>query len=366
MRISAGLPPGVTALLFEHAEERRGLERELCARLEARGFREVILPILDNFEPYRPLLTARSREELYRFVDRDGQLLALRGDFTPLLARLLAPQLGAGTGQLSHWREEPLALFYRGDVVRFQEAAPGRLREHYQLGAELLGLPAGSVPGDGEEERRERADEQMLRLFLEILESAAGRRRSEGRFHVIVGCAGALDELLAEPPESLTSQELGTAVASRDRAVARRATEVAGHSTLFEVVEKGVPEDLARLGPRAAARVGRLMALVEILQKELGEGSAIDLRVDLAEYATNVLDPDLALRESRWAYYDGVVFRAYPDGSAQPVGQGGRYDRLFATLGAEVPAVGFQLGLDRVLQNGSVESPRSELSEEDT
>ncbi len=345
MRISAGLPPGVTALLFDHAEERRALERELCSRLQARGFREVVLPILDNFEPYRPLLTQRSREELYRFVDRDGQLLALRGDFTPLLARLLAPQLGAGTGQLSHWREEPLALFYRGDVIRFQQAAPGRLREHYQIGAELLGLPEG----EDDEQRRERADEQMLRLFLELLESSAGRRR----FQVIVGCAGALDELLAQPPVGLSSQELAVAVAHRDREVARRVSELAGHPTLFEVVENGVPEDLERLGRLPAARVSRLLELVRALRGELGRVGAIDLRVDLAEYATNVLDPGLALRESRWAYYDGVVFRAYPDGSAQPVGQGGRYDRLFATLGAEVPAVGFQLGLDRVLQSGN-------------
>jgi len=36
---------------------------------------------------------------------------------------------------------------------------------------------------------------------------------------------------------------------------------------------------------------------------------------------------------------------------ALPAGAGGRYDRLFRRLGAEVPAVGFSLGLDR-LANG--------------
>jgi histidyl-tRNA synthetase len=32
------------------------------------------------------------------------------------------------------------------------------------------------------------------------------------------------------------------------------------------------------------------------------------------------------------------------------VGGGGRYDRLFRALGAEVPAVGFSVGLDRLAQ----------------
>ena len=93
MRISAGLPTGVSAALFDSVKRRRRLEARLTALLEERGFAEVLLPILDYFEPYRPLLQERLLKQLYRFVDRDGQLLVLRGDFTPMLARLLAPHL---------------------------------------------------------------------------------------------------------------------------------------------------------------------------------------------------------------------------------------------------------------------------------
>ena len=89
MRISAALPSGVTALLFEAAAARRALEGRLVPALEQAGFSEALLPILDYAAPYEPLLTPRRRGELYRFVDRSGELLALRADFTPLLARLL-------------------------------------------------------------------------------------------------------------------------------------------------------------------------------------------------------------------------------------------------------------------------------------
>ena len=154
MKIFAGLPTGVSAALFDSVKRRRRLEARLTALLEERGFGEVLLPILDYFEPYRPLLQGRRLEQLYRFVDRDGQLLVLRGDFTPMLARLLAPLLDD--------LELPLRLYYRGDVVRHQPLRPGRMREYSQLGAELLG-------GD-----RTEADFAVLTLFLDLLLQARG------------------------------------------------------------------------------------------------------------------------------------------------------------------------------------------------
>ncbi|HEX2164041.1 MAG TPA: ATP phosphoribosyltransferase regulatory subunit, partial [Thermoanaerobaculia bacterium] len=157
MRISASLPQGVAALLFGAARRRRELEARLVERLSAAGFDEVVLPIVDYLEPYEPLLAAAGRGELYRFVDRDGELLALRADFTPMLARLLAPMLGGGNGGGPPALALPLRLFYRGDVVRYGEERPGRDRELYQVGAELLGVPGA----DGERE--------MLRLFLALL-----------------------------------------------------------------------------------------------------------------------------------------------------------------------------------------------------
>jgi histidyl-tRNA synthetase len=51
-----------------------------------------------------------------------------------------------------------------------------------------------------------------------------------------------------------------------------------------------------------------------------------------------------------------VVFRAFAGASALPVGGGGRYDSLFRRLGAEAPAVGFSLSVERLLEAGQVEA----------
>jgi ATP phosphoribosyltransferase regulatory subunit len=317
MRITAAFPTGVTALLFDEAEARRRFEETTVAALRARGFSEVILPILDYFEPYEALLTREARDELYRFVDRDGELLALRGDFTPMLARVLAPRVAS--------LALPLRLFYRGDRVRYQEERPGRLREYYEMGAELLGAPG------------EQADEEMLELFLRVLQLRDGVR-----VRVVLGFAGALDRLLLEC-EAADRSTLMRAIARRDRRAARQAAPA-----LLRVVEDGAPAAAADLGDEAAPRLERLRALVQRVGERF-DRDRVALAIDLAEFAEDTLDPELQAAAGTPPYYDGLVFRAYADGMALSAGRGGRYDRLFRRLGADLAAVGFSVSPDRLL-----------------
>ena len=325
MKISAGLPTGVSAALFDSVKRRRRLEARLAALLEERGFGEVLLPILDYFEPYRPLLQGRRLEQLYRFVDRDGQLLVLRGDFTPMLARLLAPHLDD--------LELPLRLYYRGDVVRHQPLRPGRMREYSQLGAELLG-------GD-----RTEADERMLTLFLDLLLQARGdvspASGDDAALRVVLGIAGALDEPLLSAAGEGAAGELALRIASRDRQAARRAG-------LGDVVERGYPEDLSVLGDAADA-VTELLLLRDRLSagyRDLG----IEVEVDLAEFAAATLDPRVGVSAGTRGYYDGLMFAAYAPGTALALGVGGRYDRVFRSLSGDCSAVGFSFGLDLLVE----------------
>lgn len=320
MKVSAALPAGVSALFFDAARRRRRLEQTLSAGLEEHGFSEVILPILDYLEPYDPLLTAAGRAELYRFIDRDGEQLALRADFTTLLARLLAPRLMS--------LELPLRFYYRGDVVRYQEERPGHQRESYQMGAELLGVPGAQ------------AEQEMFRLCLELL-----GRTALGELRVVLGFAGALDELLlAGAADEHDAARLAAAVERRERGVVR-----AAHPALLEVVQRGMPAAADDLGWARAEKLRALMALRDELAERF---PAVTLTVDLAEFAGATRDPALAEARGRRSYYDGLLFRVYAESAAQPVAGGGRYDHLFESLGAQVPAVGFFLAVDRIVALG--------------
>jgi ATP phosphoribosyltransferase regulatory subunit HisZ len=123
-------PTGVRPLLIEETARRRRVETRIVSILEREGFAEVVVPIIDYEEPYVSAAHI-DRRQTYRFVDRDGDLVAIRSDFTPMVARSLAPEIGRVA--------LPLRVFYRGDVVRLDPPRLGRQREMFQIGAEIVG-----------------------------------------------------------------------------------------------------------------------------------------------------------------------------------------------------------------------------------
>jgi ATP phosphoribosyltransferase regulatory subunit HisZ len=141
-------PTGARPLLVEETARRRRIESRFVALLEGAGFAEVVLPIIDFSEPYAAVADRDASRNSYRFVDRDGELVTIRSDFTPMVARALAPSIATS--------DLPLRVFYRGDVIRCEGTRLGANRELFQIGAELL--------GDGSRE----ADVEILRLAASI------------------------------------------------------------------------------------------------------------------------------------------------------------------------------------------------------
>ncbi len=335
MRLSSTLPAGVSALLFESAARLRRLEALLADELEACDFREAVLPMLDYFAPYEPLLPPAARAELYRFADRDGELLALRSDFTPMLARLLAPHLEG--------LALPLRLFYRGEVVRCPERGARSEVEQHQIGGELLGRASEGLA----------LEREAALVCARLLALASG-----GRARLVLGLAGALDELLVAAVGPERAPELARAIARRERGAARGAAAAMPAPTpgvaeaIAEIVERGTPSDNRHLGERGATALARL----ESVRQELTRlDPAVEATIDLAEFADftalsgTAAAADPGARDFR-PYYDGLVMRAYLPGRARPVASGGRYDALFRRLGAEVAAVGFSLRLDALAE----------------
>lgn len=124
-------PTGARPLLVEETARRRRIESRFVGLLEGAGFAEVVLPIIDFAEPYAGVTDRDATRQSYRFTDREGELVAIRSDFTPMVARALAPTIGGAA--------LPLRVFYRGDVIRCAASRLGTNRELFQIGAELVG-----------------------------------------------------------------------------------------------------------------------------------------------------------------------------------------------------------------------------------
>ena len=311
------VPPGVQCFVGEVARRRRAIEETVLGVFEGWDYEEIIPPLFDYADVFSsPDLARRT----YSFLGRDGSLLALRPDFTSLLAKIAA-------GRLAH-REPPIRLYYSGEVLRYEPPRAGRQSELYQMGLEHL----GGAPRAADAEIVAVAAECLERLGVQGWVLALGH---VGAFHGLVSRAG-LDaarlEVLRDRVEAKDAPGVRDAVAGAGLraglgdAFAALATLAGGPEVLEEA------ERRLAVVPEAAAAVAELRSLVEALSAA-GLGSRV--AVDLGE--VRGLD-----------YYTGLVFRAYARGLGFEVGGGGRYDSLLARFGRPMPAVGFMLGLDRV------------------
>ena len=141
------VPPGVQCFVGAEARRRRRIEEAVVSVFEGWDYEEIIPPLFDYADVFAtPGLAART----YSFVGRDGSLLALRPDFTSLLAKIAA-------GRLAHVAP-PIRLYYSGEVLRYEPPKAGRQSELFQMGLEHLG-------GDSRA-----ADAEILAIAGECLE----------------------------------------------------------------------------------------------------------------------------------------------------------------------------------------------------
>ena len=140
---------------------------------------------------------------------------------------------------------------------------------------------------------------------------------------------------------------------------------------LDKIGTEGVVAELREIDPAAAERMGEILAGVEpalagsgiplagtAIAAVLPAGAAMDGIANLAELGaaldgvlpegvTVCFDPTLV---RGMGYYTGTIFEVAHPGSGSSVGGGGRYDGMVGRfLGQDVPAVGFSIGFERVV-----------------
>jgi ATP phosphoribosyltransferase regulatory subunit len=297
MPTSTRYPTGVRALLAEETAKRRRIESRFVAALESAGFAEIALPIIDFVAPYDALLDRDALRQSYRFVDREGELVAIRSDFTPLVARAVAPAIASS--------DLPLHLFYRGDVIRCEASRLGANRELFQIGAETIG--DASVD----------ADIATLQLASSLVRTFA------------------LHPAIVYNDVSIAEALIGGSAAIRTALVAKRASALddardaipRDRLTLIEQLIAGTATlDDARRCEVTANAAERLAAIAQSV------GDDCELHLD-------DIDPSPA-------YYTGLRFRIYAGDARTRVAQGGRYDDLYRRFGTAAPAIGFTFTID--------------------
>ena len=316
------IPSGVQCFLGDEARLRREIERVAADVFRGWSYEEIVLPLFDFDDVFTRGGGVSSTDGVYRFIGRDGEVMALRADFTALVAKVVVSRLSK--------KELPLRLFYSGEVLRYQPPRAGRREELFQIGLEHLG--AGGVAADVE-------------TILVAREALSKLGIDDAVF--TLGHVGFALELLAgveEPERSLALE----ALRRHDRDGLRR---IVGTASLDLTALSGGVEVIEQARDATGSR--EALARLEAVVSELSAlGLERQIRLDLSE----VRDFD---------YYTGLVFEIHAQGAGLELGGGGRYDSLLGRFGRELPAVGFYLSLDRVselLAKRGVSSPEGDVS----
>ena len=290
--------------------------RRVCRRY---GFMEYDGPPLEPLGLYVEKSGPEIVEQLYNFADKGGRKVALRPEMTPSLARILA--------QRSRGMAKPIRWFSIPQLFRYERSQRGRLREHFQLNADIVGetgigadaevaavaIDAVSALGLGEGDFVARVNDR--RLVTAVLdEVGVGEDRR-------AGCLAVIDKAgRAGPAKTRAGMEaLGVGDAA-----ARALSELVADGSWEHLRDRFRSSDAVQAAMQPLEEYREILAAMG-----LGGYLAFDFTVVRG-----------------LAYYTGIVFELFDRaGEMRAICGGGRYDRLLELVGGEpLPAVGFGMG----------------------
>ena len=300
-------------ILPEQTPRWQVVEETLRAVLEAYGYQEIRLPLVEKTELFRRSIgevTDIVEKEMYTFEDRNGDSLTLRPEGT---AGCLRACIEHG---LLH--NQVHRLWYMGAMFRHERPQKGRYRQFYQLGVETYGLPGPDI--DAELILLTRRLWQRLgigdTLELQINSLGTGTERAAYRETLTDYLRGRFDRLDEDSQRRLETNPLRI-LDSKNPSMAPIIAEA--------------PRLMDYLGEESKSH---FQILTEIL-------TAAGVEYSVNPCLVRGLD-----------YYSKTVFEWVTDrlGAQGTVCAGGRYDSLVEQLGGRSSAaIGFALGMERLI-----------------
>jgi len=145
---------GTHDLLPDEFRRHRHVVEIARAVAERYGFAEIATPILEFTEVFARSMGETSdvvSKEMYSFVDKGGEALTLRPEYTAGICRAF---ISNGLAQ-----SVPLKLFAHGPMFRFERPQKGRQRQFHQIDIEVIGAPEPA------------ADVEVIAVAADILRS---------------------------------------------------------------------------------------------------------------------------------------------------------------------------------------------------
>ena len=305
------IPKGFKTFLPEEAEKREFILKSIEEVLSLWGYRLISPPTIEYLSTFK--VVDDSLEEIsFKLVDRfTGKLMAVRADFTPQIARIVASSFKDD--------EPPFRFFYKGKIFRDVENE----REIFQFGFELIGVPEVE------------ADAEIVAVVVNILEKLGLES-----FQIDIGSSefveGALEEL------GIPDKEKFLQLLSHK--------DISGIELFLE--ERNIPDSKRKKIEALLELYGKedvLYRAYELFENEKSQNAVKKLKEMFSILKSYGFEKKVIfdLSEKRgMEYHTGVTFEVFHPLSGFSLGIGGRYNELLSKFGRNLPATGIALNID--------------------
>ena len=313
-------PNGVNDILSAECAIKKEIETTIQAVFASAGDEQVETPMFEYYDCYAGRSGQISQENLYKFFDEQGRVLALRPDFTTSIARM------AATKDTS--RPAPLRYMYTGSVFRAEQTEGARRCEFTQSGIELIGSCSAA------------ADAEVIALAIEAILSTGIEELT-----MEIGQVAFFNGLAEQAGlDSESAEKLRERIDSKD---------VVGIRDILKNLQ--MDKDIKQLIEELPYLFGDISIIDKARVSGLNETSkiALDNLRDIYNYLCDYgyekyVSVDLGMLQSI-DYYTGSIFKCYAYDVGFPICAGGRYDNLMGNFGKACGAVGAAIGVNRIM-----------------
>ncbi|PIW60905.1 histidine--tRNA ligase [Shewanella sp. CG12_big_fil_rev_8_21_14_0_65_47_15] len=289
------------------------VEAVLRSSVSAYGYSEIRTPIVENTELFKRSIgevTDIVEKEMYTFADNNGDSLTLRPEGTASTVRA-----GNENGLLYNQEQR---LWYMGPMFRHERPQKGRYRQFNQFGVEVYGIGTADI------------DAEVLMLSARLWEKLGISEHVSLELNTLGDPAeravyrDALIAFLEQHKDALDED-------SKRRMYSNPLRVLDSKDQHVQAILVDAPELMDFLGEESKAHFSQLRELLD----------AVGIKYTINPRLVRGLD-----------YYNRTVFEWVTSslGSQGTVLAGGRYDGLVAQLGGkDTPAVGFAMGLERIV-----------------
>ncbi|MBI5750371.1 MAG: ATP phosphoribosyltransferase regulatory subunit [Nitrospinae bacterium] len=315
------IPRGLRTYIYDQSARKRWVEERLLKVFFRWGFQEIVTPAFEYLDTFSEGGNGVSTDRVFKFTERGtGKLLALRPDITPQIARTAATLLKDSP--------KPLRLCYCGNVFRSADPGSGEGQELYQGGIELIGLDSPE------------ADAETIAIAVECMKELGldGFKVAIGHMEFIKGILS--DARLNEGLQ----EEIKLKIQKKD---ASGLDDVLSRCPIKNEKKDGIRKILNLFGGKEVIDKAREIADNPVSLRAIDNLRKVYQMLTVYGVDDSVL---IDLGEVRgFGYYTGLIFEGFIKGLGSEICGGGRYDNLLERYGAKIPATGFAVDINRVI-----------------